>query len=263
MDLIKAAVLGLVEGITEFLPISSTAHLILVSKFLKIPQTDFQKFFEVFIQSGAIIAVFFMYLKYIMNHQKIQLKILASFIPTAIIGMGLFNVIKGVFFESGLLMISALFIIAIVFLILENLIKKGKLRLDKIKEKISYRDAVLVGLIQALSIIPGVSRAGIVMVGMMLLGYKRKDAAEYSFLLSIPTILAAAFYDVYKVGPLLFLYSNRAAFLVTGFIVSFISAYIVVKWFIGYLKKNTLTPFAIYRILLAIILLLIGAGLVA
>lgn len=263
MNLFNALILGLVEGVTEFLPISSTAHLILASKLLKIPQTDFQKFFEVFIQSGAIIAVFFMYLRYIINHQEIQLKILASFIPTAAIGIGLFNVIKGVFFESNLLIISALFIVAIVFLIMEIFIKRGKLKLDKLKEKITYRDAVLVGFIQALSIIPGVSRAGIVMVGMMLLGYKRKDAAEYSFLLSIPTILAAAFYDVYKVGPFLFLYSGRAAFLVTGFVVSFISAYIVIKWFIGYLKKNTLTPFAIYRIVLAIILLLIGAGLVA
>ncbi len=256
MDLIKAAVLGLVEGVTEFLPISSTAHLILTSKLLGIEQTDFIKFFEVFIQAGAIIAVFFMYLKYILDHQEMQLKILVSFIPTALVGFGLFSVIKGVFFESNLLIISALLVVGIIFLVLEYLIKKGKLRLEKEKEKLSYKDAVLVGLIQAISIVPGISRAGIVMVGMMIIGYKRKDSAEYSFLISIPTILAAAFYDVYKVGPLLFLYSNRASFLVVGFVVSFISAYIVVKWFIGYLKKNTLSRFAIYRIILAIILAL-------
>src|SRR3990167_6350003 len=205
MELLKAAVLGLVEGITEFLPISSTAHLILTSKLLGIQQTDFIKFFEVFIQAGAIIAVFFMYLKYILDHQEMQLKILASFIPTALIGFGLFNVIKGVFFESNQLIISALFVVGVIFLILEYFIKTGKLKLEKEKEKISYKDAVLVGLIQAISIIPGVSRAGIVMVGMMIMGYKRKDSAEYSFLISIPTILAAAFYDVYKTGPLLFL----------------------------------------------------------
>lgn len=254
MDLIKAAILGLVEGVTEFLPVSSTAHLILTSKLLGIQQTDFIKFFEVFIQTGAIIVVFFMYLKYILDHQEIQLKILTSFIPTALVAFGLFKIIKGVFFESNKLIISALFVVGVVFLILEYFIKKGKLKLEKEKEKITYKDAVLVGLVQAISILPGVSRAGIVMVGMMLMGYKRKDAAEYSFLLSIPTILAAAFYDVYKIGPLLFLYSNKASFLVAGFIVSFISAYVVVKWFIEYLKKNTLTPFAIYRIILAIIL---------
>ncbi len=254
MDLIKAAVLGLVEGVTEFLPISSTAHLLFVSKLLGIEQADFINFFVVFIQSGAIIAVFFMYLNYLLNHRDMQNKILVGFVPTATIGFLLFDIIKNIFFTAEQLIIGALAIVGLVFIVIEYLIRKNKIKLTKSVEQLPYHHAIIVGTVQSLAILPGVSRAGAVIIAMLLLGYKRKDAAVFSFLLAIPTILAAAFYDVYRTGPLLFLYSDKAQFLVVGFAVSFISAYFSVRWLIKYLQTHTLTAFGIYRIVLAIIL---------
>lgn len=257
MNTAQAIILGIVEGITEFLPISSTAHLILASKFLQIPQSDFQKFFEVFIQSGAILAVFLLYLKFLWKEQEIQLKILVSFIPTALIGFFLFRIIKDVFFESTLLIASTLFIIGLVFLLLEFLAKRGRIKLSKEIKQVNFRDALLIGFAQSLAVMPGVSRAGIVIVAMMVLGYKREDAAIYSFLLAIPTILAASALDFYKEGTAAFVHATQSQLLVVGFVTAFITSYFSVRWLIGYLKKNTLTPFGIYRIALAIILMLL------
>lgn len=257
MNILHALILGIVEGVTEFLPISSTAHLILASRFLNIPQTDFQKFFEVFIQSGAILAVFFLYLKFLWKNQEVQLKILASFLPTAIVGFLLFRIIKDVFFESTALIVSTLLIIGVVFLVLEFLAKRGRIKLSKEIKQVNFRDAIFIGFAQSLAVMPGVSRAGIVIVAMMLLGYKREDAAVYSFLLAIPTILAASALDFYREGAGALVYATQSQFLLVGFITSFVTAYFSVKWLIGYLKKNTLTPFGIYRIALAIIVMLL------
>ncbi len=257
MSLIHAIILGIIEGLTEFLPISSTAHLILVSQLLNIPQTDFQKFFEVFIQSGAILAVFFIYLKYVLKNKKIIPKVIASFVPTAVIGFLLYKIIKHVFFNSRLLMALSFFILGVVFLVIEYLIKNKKIKLTQSINRLSYQTAIIVGFMQALAVIPGVSRAGIVLVTMMILGFKREESARYSFLLAVPTILAASGYDLYKSKDLLVFSSNNLFLLMIGFVVSFISAYVVVNWFIKYLQKNTLNLFAIYRIILAGILLFI------
>ena len=254
MSLIHVIILGIIEGLTEFLPISSTAHLILVSQLLNIPQTDFQKFFEVFIQSGAILAVFFIYLKYVLKNKKIIPKVIASFVPTAVIGFLLYKIIKHVFFNSRLLMALSFFILGAVFLVIEYLIKNKKIKLTQSIDRLNYQTAIIVGFMQALAVIPGVSRAGIVLVTMMILGFKREESARYSFLLAVPTILAASGYDLYKSKDLLVFSSNNLFLLMIGFVVSFISAYVVVNWFIKYLQKNTLNLFAIYRIILAGIL---------
>jgi undecaprenyl-diphosphatase len=254
MSLIHAIILGIIEGLTEFLPISSTAHLILVSQLLNIPQTDFQKFFEVFIQSGAILAVFFIYLKYVLKNKKIIPKVITSFVPTAVIGFLFYKIIKHVFFNSRLLMVFSFFILGVVFLVIEYLIKNKKIKLTQSIDRLSYQTAIIVGFMQALAVIPGVSRAGIVLVTMMILGFKREESARYSFLLAVPTILAASGYDLYKSKDLLVFSSNNLFLLMIGFVVSFISAYVVVNWFIKYLQKNTLNLFAIYRIILAGIL---------
>ncbi len=253
---LNSFVLGIVEGITEFLPISSTAHLILASHFLHMPQSTLQKFFEVFIQSGAIIAVIIMYFKKLWQ-EKIQFNILLSFIPTAVVGFLLYKVIKGVFFASNLLIIIALFVGGIIFLILEILIKKNKIKLTKSIESINFKQALLIGLLQSLAILPGISRAGAVMVAMMFMGYKRDESAVYSFLLAIPTVLAASVFDLYKVRGLISFYTSDTTYLFIGLITAFITAYISVKWLISYLKKNSLSPFGIYRIALAIILVIV------
>lgn len=247
-------ILGIVEGLTEFLPISSTAHLIISSSVLHIPQTDFQKFFEVFIQSGAILAVAVLYLGFILKHRKLWKPLLFSFVPTAIIGFGLYKIIKTVFFESTPLIIISMAVIGILFLAVEYLVKNKKLKLYKSTDQINLTEAVVIGLAQAIAVVPGVSRSGIVMVTMMSMGYKREDSAVYSFILAVPTLIAAAGFDLWKMRNMITASSDYMIFIAVGFVVSFVSAYIVIRWFIGFLKKNTLVIFGFYRIILALLL---------
>lgn len=258
MDILHSIILGIVEGITEFLPISSTAHLIITSKILNIPQTDFQKFFEVFIQGGAILAVILLYFQYILKNKKIIREVIISFIPTAIIGLLLYKVIKNVFFESYSLIIFMMISIGIIFLIIEYLVKNKKINLHKVINNLTWQQAVIIGLFQALAVVPGVSRAGIVIITMMVLGYKRSEAATYSFLLAVPTILAASGYDLFKMRDIILTSDSNLPNLIIGFVVSFVTAYFAVKWLVGFLQKNSLKLFGIYRIILGILLLIFG-----
>jgi len=255
MSIFHSLILGIVEGITEFLPISSTFHLIYTSKLLGISQTEFQKFFEVFIQGGAILAVAVLFFKEIIGDVDLVKKTIIAFIPTALIGFVLYKIIKNIFFEAQLLMLMMFIIVGLIFILVEWLIGKKKIVLNKLLKEFSYKEALIIGLVQALAIIPGVSRAGSVILGMMFLGYKRDEAAKFSFILSVPTILAAAGYDFFKMKFLIFNNINNLGILVMGSVVSFIFALITVKWLVGYLQKNSLFVFGVYRILLAIILL--------
>ena len=255
MNYIHAIILGIVEGITEFLPISSTFHLIYTAKALGIHDSEFTKLFEVFIQSGAILAVFLMYVKTLWNDRELAYKALVSFIPTAIVGLVLYKVIKSIFFETDWLMIGMFFLIAFVFFAIEYAITKKKLTIEKDVKSLSYKQAIIIGLAQSLAVVPGVSRAGSVIVAMVLLGYRRDEAARYSFVLSIPTIFAASAKDLFEMREIVTSNANNAGLLFVGFVTAFISAYFVVKWLIGFLQKNSLTPFAWYRIVVGIILL--------
>ncbi|MDH7476531.1 MAG: undecaprenyl-diphosphate phosphatase [Microgenomates group bacterium] len=255
MTLFHSVILGIIEGITEFLPISSTGHLILASLLLKLSQNDFQKFFEVFIQSGAIMAVIFIYLRLILSNKLLIKKIIFSFIPTAVIGFLLYKTIKNIFFESYNLIFFSLISVGLIFLLTEFLIKKQKLFLQKSIKDMTITEAIIIGINQALSVVPGVSRSGIVIVAMMIMGYRREEAAEYSFLLAVPTILAASGLDLLKTNFQLILGDGHLLILSLGLITSFITAYFSIKWLIAYLKKNSLVLFGIYRIILAIILL--------
>jgi len=254
MDLLKTIVLGMVEGITEFLPISSTAHLIITSKLLNISQTDFQKLFEVFIQSGAILAVVFLYFNELRVNFKILKNLFFSFLPTALVGFFLYRVIKNVFFESLIFIGVSLILVGIFFIIIEILLNKKKIVLKKKIEEINIFHALIIGLAQSFAVIPGVSRSGVVILSMLILGYQRDQSAKYSFFLSIPTIFMASFYDLYKSKDILLTNLNQVGLLLIGFFISFIFALISVKWLLGFLKKNSLIIFGIYRILLAIIL---------
>ena len=248
-----AVILGIVEGLTEFLPISSTAHLIISSRLLNIPQTEFQKFFEVFIQAGAILSVVFLYFNYAFKNPLLIKKVAASFLPTALVGFLLHKIIKEVFFESFALIIGSLVVIGLLFIVVEYLIKNKKIELSKTIKNLSWTDALVIGLGQSLAVIPGISRAGIVILAMMVKGYRRDEAAVYSFLLAVPTIIAAAGYDLLKTDFAVLSEPDNILFLSAGFVVSFITAYISVKWLIGYLKKHSLIPFGVYRILLVIL----------
>jgi len=257
MNIIHATILGIVEGVTEFLPISSTAHLIIASKLLNLQQTEFQKFFEVFIQSGAILAVVILYFQYILKHKELFKKIGLSFIPTAIIGLFLYKIIKNVFFASNTLIIDAIFIVGLLFIILEYLITKKKIVLKHSLTQMTPFQAVLTGLVQSLAVIPGVSRSGIVMFYLMSQGFKRDEAATYSFILAVPTLFAASGYDLFKMRHVFSGSLQYIPLLFVGFMMSFFVAYVVMKWFIGYLQKNSLTNFGIYRLALAIILMFV------
>ncbi len=252
MNILNVFILGLVEGITEFLPISSTAHLIITSKLLNISQTEFQKFFEVFIQSGAILAVVFIYWKVILDNRKLMINIILSFIPTAVIGVLLHKIIKNVFFQSFTLIAGSLFFIGLLFIVFEFLLKKKIIKIDKKISQMTIIQALMIGLGQSLAVVPGVSRAGIVILTMMVLGFNREESALYSFILAVPTLLAASALDFIKTNPQLIFSGSNPLFLLIGLVVSFFSALLAIKWFIGYLQKNSLTYFGIYRIILSV-----------
>ncbi len=257
MNIFQSFFLGIVEGLTEFLPVSSTAHLILVSRWLHLSQNEFLKFFEVFIQSGAILAVVVLYLDYIKKHKYLLIKIGISFIPTAVIGFLLYSIIKNIFFESFSLIVITLITVGLGFIGIEYLISIKKIKLHKSLTTLTLLDAILTGFSQALAVIPGVSRSGIVMFYLMKQGYKRDEAAVYSFLLAVPTITMAAAYDLYKMKHIIAQSGEYALFIAIGFITSFFVAYAVMRWFIGFLRSNSLVPFGIYRLALAIIVLFI------
>jgi undecaprenyl-diphosphatase len=250
MTILHALFLGILEGLTEFLPISSTFHLLIATKLLGLPQTEFSKFFDVFIQAGAILAVFVLYWKEWFFNFDLLKKVAVSFIPTAIIGFVMHEVIKGVFFESFGLMTAVFTVVGVIFLLLERMFSSQPEKLAKELTEVTWKQAVIIGTAQAAAILPGVSRAGAVMIGMMLLGYRRDEAAKYSFTLAVPTILAAALLDVIKMGDSFGqITSAEWIFLLAGSVTAFLSALMVMKWFIRFLKQKTFAVFGWYRVI--------------
>jgi len=253
MTLLDAVILGLVEGITEFLPVSSTGHLILVSTLLGLKQTEFQKTFEVVIQLGSILAVVFLFYKRLFTDIELWKRIIVAFIPTGVFGLLLYKVIKGYFFNP-FVVASMLILWGVIFILVELWLKKHPPRYSD-EDQIPYWKAFVIGLFQSLAMVPGTSRSGSTIVGGLLLGLDRKTAAEFSFLLAVPTMLAATGYDILKHHSE-FSFQNWE-FLLVGFITAFISALVVVKWFLDFLKGHTFIPFAIYRIVVGILFLLV------
>ncbi len=250
MNLFDATVLGIVEGVTEFLPVSSTGHLILASKLMGLPQTDVHKTFEVVIQLGSILAVIFAFRERIFKDFELWKRLIVGFIPTAVLGLTLYKIIKSLFAPETV----AYMLIAggIIFLVVERFYKEKAHHVEDVGE-ISYKQAFLIGLFQSLAMVPGTSRSGATIIGGLLIGLKRKASAEFSFLLAVPTMLAATAYDILK-------HRNEFSFddmqgLIVGFAVAFLVALAIVKWFLGYIKKHTFVPFGIYRIVVGIIFL--------
>jgi undecaprenyl-diphosphatase len=256
MNIIHSLILGIVEGLTEFLPISSTFHLIVTSRILGLQSTDFLKMFEVVIQGAAIVAVLIMYLKTILTNRQLFINLVLSFIPTGLIGYLLQKIIKNVFFETTWLMLVAFIAVGLIFIFVEYLVKQNKLHPVKSYLSITKTQAIIIGVAQALSVIPGVSRAGSIIVTMLVLGYKREEAAKYTFMLSLPTILAASGLDLYKGRDLLLASASNANLLIVGSLSSLVVAYLVVKWLIRYLETHTLTTFGYYRLAVAALLVI-------
>lgn len=250
MDFFQAIIFSIIEGLTEFLPVSSTGHLVLTAQILKLPQTEFIKSFEIIIQLGAILAIVSLYFKKLITNFKLWPKLVVAFIPTAIVGLSLYKIIKNVLLANSYITVIALFIGGILIIILEKVYKEQKHHLSTV-DQISHKQAFLIGLCQSISIIPGVSRAGATIIGGMFLGLKRQTALEFSFLLAIPTIFAASGLDLVKSN---FAFtSSEYLLLFVGLVGSFITALFVVKFFLKYVQTHTFIPFGIYRIILSIL----------
>ncbi len=248
MTFLDSTLLGIVEGITEFLPVSSTGHLMIASKLLGITPTTFSKTFEIAIQSGAILAVCVLYFRRLLAHKELIPKITVAFTPTLIAGVVLYPLIKNVFLENILIVFYSLIVGGIIMLLVEKYNKNTSYRE---LESITYRESFILGILQIFALIPGVSRSGATIIGGMALSYPRIFLIEFSFLLALPTILGATVYDVYKNHTTFS--SNETMLLVTGIVVSAVVAYAIMKTFLNYLKKNSFVIFGWYRIAIGII----------
>ncbi len=262
MDLItflQAALLGLVEGLTEFLPVSSTGHLILLIDLLGF-QGPPGKMFEIVIQLGAILAVVWIYRAKIFtvvrgvlsepSAQKFTINLIFAFLPAMVIGVFAYSFIKSVLFSPWVVSV-ALIVGGVAILIIERAQKTARYRAP---EEIPWPKALAIGLFQCIAMIPGVSRSGATIMGALLVGVERRTAAEFSFLLAIPTMLAATAYDLYKNRDVLT--TDNLSIIAVGFLTAFLVAFAVVRTVLNFISKHGFTPFAIYRIALGIIMLI-------
>lgn len=247
MNLFDAAILGAIEGITEFLPISSTGHLILASHLLGIPDSDLLTSFAIAIQLGAICAVVALYWRSFLNLEVLK-RLLAGFIPTALIGLLLYSFVKHQLLGNEMVVVAALALGGVALIVFE-LLHKEKPDAPEGLTTITYRQAVLVGIAQSVAMIPGVSRSAATIMGGLLLGIRRATIVEFSFLLAVPTMGAAVALDVYK-NYTLFTYDSIATIGV-GFVVAFVVALVAITSLLRFIKKATFIPFGIYRIVVA------------
>jgi undecaprenyl-diphosphatase len=256
MDTLQSIIIAIVEGLTEFLPISSTGHMIIAEKALGITETDFIKVFTVAIQLGAILAVVVLYYKKFFDFKRWQfyVKLIAAVIPALVIGF-LFSKKIDALLESSLTVAISMFVGGIVLLFIDKAFTNPTVDSE---EKVSYPKAVIIGIWQCIAMIPGVSRSAASIIGGMQQKLTRSAAAEFSFFLAVPTMLAATGYKLYKY------YKESGGFsgeeikqLAIGNIVAFIVAMLAIKFFIGFLKKYGFKIWGLYRIIIGTILLLL------
>ncbi|MBK7338783.1 MAG: undecaprenyl-diphosphate phosphatase [Saprospirales bacterium] len=252
MSLIDVILTAIVEGITEFLPISSTGHMILLNHLLGDGDDYFSRTFIVFIQLGAILAIVLLYARRFLFNIGVYFRLFVAFLPSAIVGFLLFDFIKTHLFNP-MVVAWALIIGGVILIILDKRLPQRDPEADELSD-MTYRRAFFIGLFQCLSVIPGVSRAAATMIGGMTKGLSKKGAAEFSFLLAIPTMAAATGYDLLKFeGHLSFL---QWEYLGIGFVVAFLTALLVVKWFVHLLDKHGFSIFGYYRIVVGVIFIL-------
>ena len=252
MDIFSSIILGIIEGFTEFLPISSIGHLIVASEFLGIEQTNVTKAYEVIIQFAAILAVFFNYRdKFTLKKIDLWIKVTLAFIPIGAVGFLFSHQIKELF---SITIVATMFIVGgVIFLIVEKFFIPDESQQLQNVEEITLKQSLVIGFAQVFALIPGTSRAGSTIIGALLVGLSRKASAEFSFLLAFPVMSAVTAYDLLK---------HYKEFdganllnLGIGFFISFIVAFITIKLFLKFLEKFTFVAFGIYRILFGIVLL--------
>lgn len=253
MTIVSAIILGMVEGMTEFLPISSTGHLILTERILAIASSDVVKSFDIVIQLGAILAVAMLYWKRLLQSRRAIFLIIAAFIPTGIIGFVLHGFVRSLLGSTQVVSWSLL--LGGLFLIIFEYFHREEPSVTNSIEAITMKQAMIIGTFQSIAIIPGVSRAAATIVGGLLLGLKRKTIVEFSFLLAIPTMLAASVLDLLKTGSAIT--GHDALMIGIGFVTSFIVAILAVRWFLSYIRSHTFTSFGIYRVIVGVVCLLL------
>jgi undecaprenyl-diphosphatase len=253
MDILQSIIMGIIEGFTEFLPISSTGHLIVASDLLGIDQTSVTKAYEVIIQFAAILAVVFNYKeKFTIKKIDLWTKVFLAFIPIGAVGFLFSHQIKELFSVN---VVATMFIIGgVIFLIVEKFYIPQETDLIDDVEKVPLKKAMWIGFAQVFALIPGTSRAGSTIIGALLVGLSRKASAEFSFLLAFPVMSAVTAYDLLK-----HYHEFSSANLVVlgvGFIVAFFVAFLTIKLFLKFLEHFTFVAFGVYRILFGVILLL-------
>ncbi|MDD4706231.1 MAG: undecaprenyl-diphosphate phosphatase [Bacilli bacterium] len=265
LDIFKTIILGIIEGITEWLPISSTGHMIIAEEFLKLEvSTEFWTMFLIVIQLGAILAIVVLFFKNLFpwgfNKTKKETKdtfnlwhkIIIGCLPAALIGIPLNDKIDELFFNPWTVALM-LIIYGVLFIIVENRQKNKSYRVKEVNN-ITYKDAILVGLFQVLSLIPGTSRSGATILGGLIIGLDRTVAASYTFYLAVPVMLGASFIKLLKFG---FVFSSsEIIILIIGMLTAFIVSILTIKFLLKYIKKNDFKVFGYYRILLGLVVIL-------
>lgn len=251
MTALQAIILGIVEGLTEFLPVSSTAHLVLATNVLRLAETEFMKSFQIIIQFGAILSVVILYWDKFLNWEVFK-RLVVAFIPTGIIGLAVYKILKQYLLGNLRVILASLLLGGIVLIIWERFSAKEETEFDL--TEITYGRAMLIGLCQAIAIIPGVSRSAATIVGGMLVGVSKRTIVEFSFMLAVPTMLAASSLELLKNHAAI---SEDVPALAIGFIVSFFVAIAAIKWFLAYVKQHDFRVFGWYRIALAIVYFLV------
>ena len=259
MLLAKAAIMGVVEGLTEFLPISSTGHLILAGALLGFDDEK-SKVFDIAIQTGAIFAVILVYwekiystvkaLPYQVQAQRFVMNVIIGFFPAVLLGLLFGKIIKQHLFIPEVVAVT--FIVGGLVILWAERRPPSTVRI-RVVEDMRGRDALLVGLVQCLAMVPGTSRSGATIIGGMLLGLSRKAATDFSFFLAIPTLIGAGVYSLYKERALLSL--DDIPMFAVGLVVSFVSAWICVRWLLKYIASHSFEVFAWYRIVFGLVLL--------
>ena len=249
MNIYDVIILAIIEGITEFLPVSSTAHLVLASQMLHLKQTSFLRTFEIVIQIAPVLSIFFIYKERLIASINIWIKLIAAFIPTGIAGLFLHEYLEELFSSSSTLIWMVL--TGFAFLAIERYLGKNETKRIEMEE-ITVKQAISIGIFQATSLIPGISRSGTTILGALILGLKREAAMSFSFLLAIPTMGIATLYVLYKDIESLSFENLELIFI--GFVVSFIVGYIAVKTFLAIVSRFNFTPFGYYLIASAIVM---------
>lgn len=252
MTILDAILTAIVEGLTEFLPISSTGHMILLNSLLGNNEDEFTKTFEIVIQLGAIMAIVLLYAKRFITQFDIYLKLFVAFLPSAVLGFLFYKIIKTYLFNHWVVATS-LIVGGIVLIILDKRMAPSAEQTADELANVSYRQAFLIGCFQVLSMVPGVSRAAATIIGGMFNGLSKKSAAEFSFLLAVPTMAAASGYDLLKFEGTIS--TEQWTTIGIGFVVAFLTAIVAVKWFVKLLEKHGFAGFGWYRIAIGMLFL--------